>query len=144
MSQRTVLKPSSQKVERWRRIIREAAEQCERQIIPTLTDPISFSSALENVADLQSSKASQAYLCVARGDRPHLFNTLKEFSGNSIILATGPEGGWTTAEVETAIATGFQAVSLGKRILRAVTAPVVALSYLSAVWETTAAQKNID
>ncbi|MEL7034745.1 MAG: 16S rRNA (uracil(1498)-N(3))-methyltransferase [Cyanobacteria bacterium J06592_8] len=144
ISQRTVLKPSSQKVERWRRIIREAAEQSERQIIPTVADPISLTSALENVADSHLSKASQAYICVARGSRPHLFNTLSESIGDSIILATGPEGGWTVAEVETAIASGFQAVSLGKRILRAVTAPLVALSYVSAILETTAARKNAD
>ena len=53
----------------------------------------------------------------------------------SIVIAIGPEGGWTNAEIQAAIATGFQAVSLGKRILRAVTAPLVALSIVAAVLE---------
>jgi 16S rRNA (uracil1498-N3)-methyltransferase len=52
-----------------------------------------------------------------------------------LIIATGPEGGWTEQEVENAIASGFQPVSLGRRILRAVTAPIVALSIVTAACE---------
>ncbi|MEL6912666.1 MAG: RsmE family RNA methyltransferase, partial [Cyanobacteria bacterium J06598_4] len=51
-------------------------------------------------------------------------------------IATGCEGGWTDKEIEKAIAQGFQPVSLGKRILRAVTAPIVASSIVMAVWDT--------
>lgn len=142
ITQRTVLKPSSQKVERWRRIIREAAEQSERQIIPTLIDPISFRSALEDSSDLELTASSQLYICVARGDLPHLFDRFSESMGESILLATGPEGGWTRDEVEMAIANGFQAVSLGRRILRAVTAPLVALSCVSAILETATPRKD--
>jgi 16S rRNA (uracil1498-N3)-methyltransferase len=50
-------------------------------------------------------------------------------------VAIGPEGGWTESEVESAIAAGYQPVSLGKRILRAVTAPIVALALIAAVLE---------
>jgi 16S rRNA (uracil1498-N3)-methyltransferase len=53
----------------------------------------------------------------------------------SIVIATGPEGGWTDGEVERAIELGFEAVSLGSRILRAVTAPIVALSLVGAAFE---------
>jgi 16S rRNA (uracil1498-N3)-methyltransferase len=52
-----------------------------------------------------------------------------------IVIATGPEGGWTTQEIENAKSAGFQPVSLGRRILRAVTAPVVALSLITASCE---------
>jgi 16S rRNA (uracil1498-N3)-methyltransferase len=45
-------------------------------------------------------------------------------------MATGCEGGWTPTEIEAAIAMGFEPVSLGQRILRAVTAPIAALSCL--------------
>ncbi|ERT05859.1 RNA methyltransferase, RsmE family protein [Lyngbya aestuarii BL J] len=144
ISQRTVLKPSLQKVERWRRIIREAVEQSERQIIPTLVDPISFVNAIADSPDLRLTTTSQPYICVARGDLPHLYDCMSRSQStcDSITLATGPEGGWTSAEVEMAIASGFQAVSLGQRILRAVTAPVVALSYVSAIWETATKPEN--
>lgn len=142
ISQRTVLKPSSQKVERWRRIIREAAEQSERQIIPTLADPVPFVRALEDSPDVNFTATSRQYICVARGDFPHLYTRLYSDSASQsgtdpIALAIGPEGGWTTAEVEIATARGFQPASLGRRILRAVTAPVVALSCVGAIWETT-------
>ncbi|MEG4328460.1 RsmE family RNA methyltransferase, partial [Microcoleus sp. herbarium5] len=53
----------------------------------------------------------------------------------SIVIAVGPEGGWTEGEVERAIEWGFEAVSLGSRILRAVTAPIVALSLIGSVFE---------
>jgi 16S rRNA (uracil1498-N3)-methyltransferase len=53
-----------------------------------------------------------------------------------MIIATGPEGGWTEKEVESAINAGFQPVSLGRRILRAVTAPIVALSIVAAQLES--------
>lgn len=148
ISERTLLKPSSQKVERWRRIIREAAEQSERQIIPALADPIPFAKALEEKADFGSDAPSCRYICAARGNPPHLYTCLNSsLSANSsgcesVTLATGPEGGWTPAEVDMAIACGFQAVSLGRRILRAVTAPVVALSCAGAVWEAGAAGEN--
>jgi 16S rRNA (uracil1498-N3)-methyltransferase len=50
-------------------------------------------------------------------------------------IAIGPEGGWTDKEIESAINAGFQPVSLGRRILRAVTAPIVALSLVAATCE---------
>jgi 16S rRNA (uracil1498-N3)-methyltransferase len=56
-------------------------------------------------------------------------------SGGSVVVAIGPEGGWTEAEIAAAIAIGYQPISLGSRILRAVTAPLVALSLIGAVYE---------
>ncbi|MEW5858478.1 MAG: RsmE family RNA methyltransferase, partial [Cyanobacteriota bacterium] len=165
--------------ERWRRIAQEAAEQSERQIVPTILEPVSFSAALSSLKSTSSSTRDKNYICVARGDSPHLLDCLihvlpKEtspptpplqgegspappslvgkgagglgFSGTAdelknpgqgtIVIAIGPEGGWTPAEVEQAIAADFQPVSLGRRILRAVTAPMVALSLVAAAWES--------
>ncbi|MEZ2316120.1 MAG: RsmE family RNA methyltransferase, partial [Microcoleus sp.] len=53
----------------------------------------------------------------------------------SIVIAIGPEGGWTEGEVKRAIEFGFEPVSLGSRILRAVTAPIVALSLVGTIFE---------
>jgi len=137
MSDRTLLNPSPQKLERWRRIAAEAAEQSERAFVPTILEPVSFSEALSRV-NSQGSIVNQ-YICEARDNYPHLLNCLpnKEqiTNGYELIIATGPEGGWTEKEVENAIASGFQAVSLGRRILRAVTAPIVALSIVTASCE---------
>lgn len=150
ISDRTLLNPSGQKLERWRRIAQEAAEQAERQIVPTILDPVPFSTSLSSVNNQDLLLNHQQYICVTRADSPHLLTCLQskqvetftdqeKFTSpptpSSIIIAIGPEGGWTEAEVEKAVASDFQPVSLGQRILRAVTAPVVALSLVAATWE---------
>lgn len=132
MSQRTVLKPSPQKVDRWRRIATEAAEQSERQMIPTIIDPVSFKQYLSLG---NSQLISTQYICEARGNYPHLMKEIISVKREKIIIATGPEGGWTEEEINEAIAIGFKAVSLGKRILRAVTAPIVAVSQIVGMME---------
>ena len=143
VSDRTLLNPSPQKLERWRRIAQEAAEQSERSRVPIILEPISFSTILSSVISPSSSVKNQQYICVARGNSPHLRNCLQEKGQmtndqgqRTIVIATGPEGGWTQTEVECAINTGFQPVSLGRRIVRAVTAPIVALSIVAAELES--------
>ncbi len=128
LSDRTLLHPSPQKLERWQRIAAEAAEQSERTFVPTILEPVTFNSALTN------NVTTHSYICEARGDYPHLRHVIKGDT-SEIVIATGPEGGWTQTEIKSAIAAGFQPVSLGRRILRAVTAPVVALSLISAASE---------
>ncbi|WP_414752601.1 16S rRNA (uracil(1498)-N(3))-methyltransferase [Anabaena sp. CCY 9910] len=128
LSDRTLLNPSTQKLERWRRIAAEAAEQSERAFVPTILEPVAFSDAVNNVT------ATYRYICEARGEYVHLQNLLTDISGE-MVIAIGPEGGWTDRELEEAVTFGFQPVSLGRRILRAVTAPLVALSLISAACE---------
>jgi 16S rRNA (uracil1498-N3)-methyltransferase len=140
-SDRTLLNPSPQKLERWRRITQEAAEQSERQMVPTILDPVDFATSLQ----IERTLDAQRYICVTRAEAPHLLSCLAKQGLQhetsqpsnpqrpSIFIAIGPEGGWTDSEVEQAIAAGFQPVSLGRRILRAVTAPIVALSLVASV-----------
>jgi len=142
-SDRTLLKPSSQKVDRWKRIAAEAAEQSERQIVPTILEPVSFDIAVKDCGQ------KYRFICVARGENRHLWDCLVSLAPHhsplireeqdreelSIVIATGPEGGWTDGEVQRAIELHFEAVSLGSRILRAVTAPIVALSLVGAAFE---------
>jgi 16S rRNA (uracil1498-N3)-methyltransferase len=129
ISSRTMIKPSNNKVERWRKIVIESAEQAERQIVPQVIAPVSFTETIQNLTPVASSR----YICVARGDFPSLWSCLQNSSLQHLIIATGTEGGWTAPEVEQAIAAKFQPVSLGKRILRAVTAPITALSLVTAI-----------
>ena len=129
LSDRTLLQPSTNKLDRWRKIAQEAAEQSERQVVPTIAEPVPFSEAIE------LNPNSNRYLCVARREAPHLLGTLTNEQAE-IVIATGPEGGWTEQEIEQAIAAGFEAVSLGRRVLRAITAPVMALSLAAAVAES--------
>jgi 16S rRNA (uracil1498-N3)-methyltransferase len=130
ISDRTLLKPNPNKVDRWRKIATEAAEQSERQIVPAILDPIKFALAMNSVDQPQAK-----YICAARGNLPTLASCLQTKQEAEIVIATGCEGGWTDAEIEIAIAVGYQPVSLGNRILRAVTAPIVALSLAVAALE---------
>ncbi|MBE9011164.1 16S rRNA (uracil(1498)-N(3))-methyltransferase [Pseudanabaenaceae cyanobacterium LEGE 13415] len=127
ISDRTLLNPSGNKLDRWRRIAQEAAEQSERQIVPTILEPMPFKVALEQL------QADSRYICAERTSSQHLLNC--EF-GNSVIVAIGCEGGWTTQEIETAIAQNYQPVTLGKRILRAVTASISAVSLIAGMVES--------
>jgi 16S rRNA (uracil1498-N3)-methyltransferase len=126
ISDRTILKPSANKVVRWRKIAMEAAEQSERQIVPTIFEPNKFINVINQTVN------QAKYICVARGNLPTLWNCLNNGKQLEITIATGCEGGWTDAEVEQAIAVGFKPVSLGDRILRAITAPIVVSSLVSA------------
>lgn len=149
LSQRTLLNPSSQKLDRWRRIAQEAAEQSERQLVPEVSSPLSWQEALQN----WNAAQGVCFLCEARGEYPHLLSCLmqevdcrqqasqepsrehREPQAN-ILVAVGAEGGWTLTEIEQAIEAGYQPVALGARILRSVTAPLVALSIIAAVVES--------
>jgi 16S rRNA (uracil1498-N3)-methyltransferase len=129
ISDRTLLNPSPQKLQRWRKIAQEAAEQSERLVVPTIEEPQSLKAIFGELVD-----PSVKYLCEARGEHPHLLTSLQstEFTDLPIIIAIGPEGGWTDSEIQLSIQHGFQLVSLGARILRTITAPIVALSIVSA------------
>ena len=141
-SDRTVLKPDNQignqKRDRWQRIAEEAAELSMRTYVPEINNPTTLTSWCEHLANVPSPILK--YICVISPHVTHLLTSLQsssyslDFAENNgqIIIATGCEGGWTNREEEMAIASGFVPVSLGDRVLSAVTAPVVALSIVSA------------
>jgi 16S rRNA (uracil1498-N3)-methyltransferase len=132
ISDRTLLNPSNQKLERWQRIAVEASEQSERIIVPTVLNPVSFTTAVSQ------KNATHCYICEVRDNYPHLSKLIsnQDFSQTpEILIAIGPEGGWTKNELDFAISSGFQPVSLGCRVLRAITAPIVAVSLIAAITE---------
>lgn len=127
LSDRTLLKPSPQKLDRWQRIAQEATEQCERPNIPTLQAPANWQTALGQ------TEADHKYIAAARADAQPLLSALPPSSSSAILdiaIAIGPEGGWTDGEIERAIAAGYQPVNLGPTILRAVTASPAAVTII--------------
>lgn len=131
LSARTILKPSANKLKRWRKIATEAAEQSERAFVPTICEPIKFNDYLQQPLE------STHYLCAARATSPHLLDLLtthsfSESAGN-LTICVGPEGGWTEKEIEQAIAQSMETVSLGRSILRAVTASITSISLVNGV-----------
>ncbi len=128
ISDRTLLQPSAQKLSRWSKIAAEAAEQCERLCVPVIVDPVSFLGLIEQVNNADSDRL----ICLARGNHPHLVQWLRhKVIDKPLMVAIGPEGGWSDREIVQAQAANFIPVSLGDRVLRAITAPIVALSLIS-------------
>lgn len=162
ITERTLLKPSGHKLTRWRRIAEEASEQSERTTVPEISEPVSFQLCIkhppwEGAANPNSEGPNEElrYLCAARPvseqatertaeqtphQNPHLLAHLLTHQRadlapanlRSVILAIGPEGGWTSGEITVAVAHGYKPISLGSVILRAVTAPLTALSLVTA------------
>jgi 16S rRNA (uracil1498-N3)-methyltransferase len=125
-SSRTLVKPASlspKKLERWERIIKEAAEQSGRGILPELHPP-------KDVAGCYLEATGLNNLCllayeVADENAQRLPDALKRFSGASIGLFVGPEGGFSEEEVQLGLEAGCRVVSLGARTLRMETAAMV-------------------
>jgi len=126
-SDRSLLKPSPNKVARWRKIIIEAAEQSEREIVPQLLEPLPYQEIITQLAATNNNN----YICLARGNNLSLWKAIPSELPPEIAIAIGSEGGWSDREIIMAQNEGFQAVSLGKSILRAVTAPIVAATIVN-------------
>jgi 16S rRNA (uracil1498-N3)-methyltransferase len=151
LSDRGLVQPSDNKLERWRRIALEATEQCERPDLPVIVPPVPsdrVGDCLGNLA-LGNDRPWLRWLCVARGGPDHLLTVALAAAhpktpvehAPAIAIAIGPEGGWSDRE-KTRFQNdfGFAPVHLGDRILRAATAPLVALSLVAAAWESTPTQ----
>jgi 16S rRNA (uracil1498-N3)-methyltransferase len=126
-TKRTVVKvddkKEDKKLERWERIIYEAAKQSKRGKIPTLRGVLTFKEALAdmkendfNIAPYENEKTKS------------IKQAIKGVNINNIGIFVGPEGGFEETEIEAIEDIGGQSVSLGPRILRTETASLVASS----------------
>lgn len=134
-SERTIVKldakKEAKKLERWRKIIKEAAEQSHRDVLPQLLPPVSFREAL--AAGAQYTRCVIAY---EKEGGATLHQVMDELSAkDSLLVLIGPEGGFSPDEVAQAEAKGFLSVSLGPRILRTETASQYVLACASYQFE---------
>lgn len=106
---------------RWRRILKEAAEQAGRARIPTLGEVLSLSAALE-----QARAGGGLRLVPYEGEKRRSLRAVLTPPPERVSLLIGPEGGLEEAEVAEAEAHGFLPVTLGPRILRTETAGLAA------------------
>lgn len=116
---------ASKRVERWRRIAHEAAQQSRRMSPPEIAAPQPLKSALSDQSELRIllSESERGITLKQAIDG----NWQLEF-GNSLTLGVGPEGGWTADEHAAFSAAGWIAASLGNTVLRAETAVIAALA----------------
>lgn len=113
---RGLARAAAKRIERWRRIVFEAAQQARRLAPPAVADPQPLEVAFDRLPDrplwmLDEATAAPAALTAPPG-----------------VVLSGPEGGFTDAERAAARRAGFQPVSLGPLVLRAETAPIAALA----------------
>jgi 16S rRNA (uracil1498-N3)-methyltransferase len=111
------------RAERWRRLAVQASEQSRRAAPPEITEPIKLKDAI--------SFAGALRIVLAESEQgTHLRDALAAHAldGTEILLAIGPEGGWTDDELHLFQQSGWIPTSLGPTILRAETAAIAAIA----------------
>jgi 16S rRNA (uracil1498-N3)-methyltransferase len=127
ISQRTIVADAERldkKRPRWERIIREAAEQSHRGLLPTLASALSFSQSCQR--GVTSYELALLLWEQAAGSSLPAVLAALERPPTRVAMWIGPEGGFTPEEVSLAAQHGIRAVTLGPRILRAETAALAA------------------
>jgi 16S rRNA (uracil1498-N3)-methyltransferase len=122
---------AAKRVERWRRIAHEAAQQSRRLRTPQIDEAVKLPSAL-------SLEAPTRLLLNENERSENLRDALGWPTGEAaapIALAVGPEGGWTGEELSQFSSAGWRSVTLGSTILRAETAAIAALAAVAAILE---------
>ena len=116
-------KKEDKKLERWERIIYEAAKQSKRGKIPKLRGILSFKDALEDM------KNNDLNIAPYENERTKsIKQAIKGVNINTMGIFVGPEGGFEESEIEAIEEISGKSVSLGPRILRTETASLVASS----------------
>lgn len=110
---------SVKRVERWRRIAIQAAEQSRRAAPPEIADPL-------KLRDILGATGKLKIVLSEAEDQKHLHALLAASASSEIHLAIGPEGGWTEDELQLFQESGWISASLGSTILRAETAAIAA------------------
>ncbi len=113
---------SEAKLARYEEIIKEATEQCGGVRLAEICRPMKYSAAIKLAAAGRGTKLI-AY-------EKETANDLRDIEASEIHLFVGPEGGYSESEISEALAANVAPISLGKRILRAETAAIVALARL--------------
>ena len=126
ISERTVARNviSANRLERWHRIIREAAEQAGRCRLPTLEGALSFTEACDTIGKPAIIGWEMERETGIRDTLLRLKADIERSQSMSIVI--GSEGGLTDEEVIYACSRGIECVSMGRRIFRAETAGIIA------------------
>ena len=120
------------RVERWRRIGREAAQQSRRSDVVIVNDPIAIKDAIQEEPDASRLVLAEQERTTTLRDALQDFAAVSS-SSQHLRIAVGPEGGWTVEESTLFSTERWTPVSLGPRILRAETAAISAVSIAAAL-----------
>jgi 16S rRNA (uracil1498-N3)-methyltransferase len=113
---------AAKRPERWRRVVLQASEQSRRPAPPEIADPLNLQDATKLTGSLR--------IVLAESEKRTLLRDvlLPDSPQADVLLAIGPEGGWTVEELHLFQNTGWASASLGPTILRAETAAIAAVA----------------
>jgi 16S rRNA (uracil1498-N3)-methyltransferase len=111
--------------ERWRRIALQASEQSRRPSPPEIAAPVKLANVLKITVGLRIVLSENEHRTLLR-------DVVQDGLSSEIILAFGPEGGWTDSELQSFQQYDWISASLGPTILRAETAAIAATAIVSA------------
>jgi 16S rRNA (uracil1498-N3)-methyltransferase len=114
---------AAKRVGRWQRIVLQAAEQSRRSLVPEICQPLTLRAAL-------TSTGGMRIVLSEFETEVKLKDLLQSPRDGEVIIALGPEGGWTNEELTTFSEAGWISASLGSTILRAETAAIAAMSIM--------------
>jgi 16S rRNA (uracil1498-N3)-methyltransferase len=131
LAERSVVKVDAKqrgrKREHWQAIAISACEQCGRNRVPEVCDPLTLGDAV-------GALAPGGVRCLLAADGGESLSAVAARPGNTaFVLLIGPEGGLADHEQKFALANGFAACRLGPRIMRTETAGLAALAALQAI-----------
>ncbi|WP_444887538.1 16S rRNA (uracil(1498)-N(3))-methyltransferase [Microbulbifer sp. JMSA008] len=135
-SERCEVKLSGERLQKklghWRQIAISACEQCERNLLPEIAEPVKLPHYLQTSAQ---QGAPQTKLVLHHRTELDLRRwEADNGKPDSALLMVGPEGGLSQAEIDLALGQGFMPLRLGPRVMRTETAPIAALSVLQFQW----------
>lgn len=116
---------AAKRADRWRRLVQQAAEQSRRASIPEIAEPIPFKGLFAITGDTK--------IVLSEVEQELTLKDALPSDAKSVLLAFGPEGGWTEKELTAFHEAGWKSASLGNTILRAETAAIAAVAVVTSV-----------
>ncbi len=129
--------PDEGRQARWRAILREAAEQSRRGVVPELFAALDFTHAIAHA--IGEGTVIMAY----EEERRRSLRAALQSAPQTVSIFVGPEGGYTPEEASAAASLGAKLVTLGPRVLRTETAsPLLAALVLYELGDLSSAQDD--
>jgi 16S rRNA (uracil1498-N3)-methyltransferase len=116
---------AAKRVERWRRLVQQAAEQSRQSSAPEVKGPIKLKELLALTAERR--------IVLSEIEQKLMLKDAIPQQSHSVLLAFGPEGGWKEQEVESFREASWVIASLGSTVLRAETAVIAAVAVAASI-----------
>jgi 16S rRNA (uracil1498-N3)-methyltransferase len=124
-TEKHLIAAAAKRVERWRRIVQQAAEQSRRTLVPEIAEPTKFKELIRLTAETK--------LVLSEVEQDVALKNVLPPEAKSVLLAFGPEGGWKEQELAAFREAAWKSASLGNTVLRAETAVIAATAIVTSV-----------